>query len=130
MVDVTAELINGIKVSNLAKKATITLPYSKMREAILVVLEKEGFIKGFSKKGKKVIKTIEVELAYEEGGKPRIQGVEQISKYSRRLYYKANQAHSVRNGYGILVLTTPKGILTDRQARKEKVGGEPLFKIW
>ncbi len=130
MVDVTAELINNIKVSNLAKKATVTFPYSKMREALLTVLEKEGFIKSFAKKGKKVIKTIDVELAYEEDGKPRIQGVQLISKYSRRLYYKSKDVHSVRSGYGALILTTPKGILTDRQARKEKVGGEALFKIW
>jgi small subunit ribosomal protein S8 len=130
MVDVIAELINNIKVSNLAGKATVTLPYSKMRESILVVLQKGGFIKGFEKKGKKVIKTLEVELAYEDDKKPRIQGVQQISKYSRRMYIKASEAHSVRNGYGSLVLTTPKGIMTDRQARKEKVGGEALFKIW
>ena len=130
MVDIIAELINNIKVSNLAKKATVTFPYSKMREAVLTVLKKEGFIKGFEKNGKKIIKTIEVELAYEEDGSPKIQGVELISKYSRRLYYAAKDVHSVRTGYGSLVLTTNKGILTDRQARKEKVGGEALFKIW
>ncbi len=129
MVDVIGELINNIKVSSLAGKAIVTMPYSKMRESVLVVLEKEGYIKGFSKKGKKVVKTIDVELAHVEG-KPKIQGVQQISKYSRRLYVKASEAHSVRNGYGIMVLTTPKGIMTDRQARKEKVGGEALFKIW
>ena len=129
MVDVIAELINNIKVSNLAGKETVSLPYSKMRESVLTVLQREGYIKGFSKKGKKVIKNIEVELAYDDG-KPRIQGVQQISKYSRRLYFKASQAHTVRNGYGALVLTTPNGILTDREARKQKVGGEALFKIW
>jgi len=129
MVDVIAELINNLKIGNLAGKETVTLPYSKMRESILEVLQREGFIKSYSKKGKKVIKTLEVELAYEEG-KAKIQDVQQISKYSRRLYYKASEVHGVRSGYGALIITTPKGILTDRQARKEKVGGEPLFKIW
>jgi small subunit ribosomal protein S8 len=130
MVDVISELINNLKTGNTAKKAVVVLPYSKMREAILTTLQGEGFIKSFSKKGKKVIKTLEVELAYDEEGKPKIQGVELISKYSRRLYVKATEIRSVRSGYGALILTTPKGILTDRQARKEKVGGETLFKIW
>lgn len=130
MVDIIGELINNIKVSNLAKKATVTFPYSKLREAVLTVLKREGYVKDFEKQGKKVIKTIVVELAYDEAGQPRIAGVEQISKYSRRLYFGAKDIHSVRTGYGMMVLTTPKGILTDRQARKEKVGGEALFKIW
>ena len=130
MVDIIAELTNNLKISSLAGKETVTFPYSKLREAILTNLEAQGFIKSFAKKGKKVIKTITVELAYEADGSPKIQGVDQISKYSRRLYYKAGDVHSVRNGYGALILTTPKGIMSDRQARKEKVGGEPLFKIW
>ncbi len=130
MVDVIAELINNLKTASAAKKATATFPYSKMRESILITLEKEGFIKSFTKKGKKVIKTIEVELAYEEDKSPKILGVQQVSKYSRRLYYKADEIYPVRNGYGSLVITTPKGVMTDKQARKEKVGGEPLFKIW
>lgn len=130
MVDVISELINNLKTGNIAGKASITLPYSKMREAILTTLQAEGFIKSFAKKGKKVIKTIEVELAYEEGNKPKIQGVQLISKYSRRLYVKASEVRPVRSGYGSLVLTTPKGVMADKQARKEKVGGEALFKIW
>jgi small subunit ribosomal protein S8 len=130
MVDVIAELINNLKVGNAAKKAVATFPYSKMRESILVVLEKDGFIKSFSKKGKKVIKTLEVELAYNEDGSPRIEGIQQISKYSRRIYYKASDVRYVRSGYGALVLTTPNGVLNDKQARREKVGGEALFKIW
>ncbi|HYC34455.1 MAG TPA: 30S ribosomal protein S8, partial [Candidatus Paceibacterota bacterium] len=83
----------------------------------------------FSKKGKKVVKTLEVELMYEEG-KPRITDVERVSKFSRRVYQGAKDLKPVRNGYGIMVLTTPKGILSDKTARKEKVGGEALFKIW
>jgi small subunit ribosomal protein S8 len=129
MVDTISQLINGLKVSNLAKKDIVTFPYSKFKEAILTTLEKEGYVKSFSKKGKKVIKTLEVELAYVEG-KSKIEGVQQVSKNSRRLYFKSDEVHGVRNGYGLLVMTTPKGIMTDRQARKEKVGGEALFKIW
>ncbi|HEY1037445.1 MAG TPA: 30S ribosomal protein S8 [Candidatus Paceibacterota bacterium] len=129
MVDVIAELINNLKVSNKAGKASVTLPYSKFRESVLEVLKREGYILGFSKKGKKVIKAVEVELAYEDK-QPKIQGVQQISKYSRRMYTKSSEVRPVRSGYGSLILTTPKGIMVDKEARKEKVGGEVLFKIW
>ncbi len=129
MVDVIAELINNLKVSNKAGKATLVLPYSKFRESVLETLKKEGYIKDFSTKGKKVIKTIEVELAYEDN-EPKIQGVQQISKYSRRMYTKSSEVRPVRSGYGSLVLTTPKGVMVDKEARKAKVGGEALFKIW
>lgn len=129
MVSTISQFINGLKVSNIAKKDVVTFPYSKFKEAILTTLQKEGYVKSFSKKGKKAVKTLEVELAYEDG-KSRIEGVEQISKNSGRVYLKSTEIHGVRNGYGLLIVTTPKGIMTDRQARKEKVGGEALFKIW
>lgn len=129
MVDTIAQLITGLKNANHAGKASVSFPYSKMSEAVLEKLQKVGYVGSISKKGKKVFKNIEVDLVYEDG-KPKIEGVRQISKYSRRMYVKATEANSVRNGYGALVLTTPKGILVDWEARKQKVGGEPLFKIW
>ncbi|MEI6042054.1 MAG: 30S ribosomal protein S8 [bacterium] len=129
MVDPISQIIIHIKNANVAGKATTTLPYSKLKESILEVLKREGFIKDYSKKGKKVSKTLEIELIYVDG-KAKIEGVQQISKQSRRTYTKAKEIKSVLNGYGALILTTPNGIMTDRQARKEKVGGEVLFKIW
>ncbi len=129
MVDKISQLIHNLKVSNLAGKEILSLPHSNYTEEILKTLEKTGYIKSFSKKGKKAIKTLEIELAYEDG-KSKIEGVQQISKNSRRLYTSAADVHGVRNGYGILVLTTPKGVMTDAEARKAKVGGEPLFKMW
>ena len=129
MVDPISQIIINIKNANVAGKATATFPYSKLKESVFAVLKREGFIKDFSTKGKKVIKTIEVELSYVDG-KPRIDGVQQISKNSRRTYAKAKEIKPVLNGYGALILTTPMGILTDKEARKEKVGGEVLFKIW
>jgi len=129
MVDPISQIIINIKNANVAGKATATFPYSKLKESIFEVLKKEGYIKDVTKKGKKIIKTLEVELAYVDG-KPRIDGVQQISKNSRRTYAKAKEIKPVLNGFGALILTTPKGILTDKEARKEKVGGEVLFKIW
>lgn len=129
MVDTISSFIIKLKNANTAGKASVSFPYSKLREAILTTLAKEGFVKSISKKGKKIAKEIEAELVYEEG-KPKIMGVQQISKQSRRVYQGAKEIQSVRSGYGALILTTPKGVLTDREARKEKVGGEALFKIW
>lgn len=130
MVDTIAQLITGLKNANNAGKASTTFPYSKMTEAVLGALHKAGFVGSLSKHGnKKITKSIDVGLLYVDG-KPRIEGVEQVSKYSRRMYVKSSEANAVRNGFGALVLTTPKGILVDRDARKEKVGGEALFKIW
>ncbi len=129
MVDVIAELTNNLKVSNLAGKEVVTFPYSKFRESVLETLKRAGFIKSFEKKGKKVIKTIDVELAYEDG-KPAIQGVELISRYSRRMYAPVDAIKTVRSGYGALIVTTSQGVMTDREARKSKLGGEVLFKVW
>lgn len=129
MNDTIGDTLNRIKTAGAAGKETISVPFSNIIANILEVLQTEGFIKGFTKKGKKVIKTIDVELMYVDG-KPRINGTERISRPSRRMYGKASELTTVRQGYGALVLSTPKGILTDKDARTQKVGGELLFKIW
>ena len=87
------------------------------------------YIKQIKKTVKKGFPTLEVELVYGEK-KPKITEVERISKQSRRVYFNMKEIHSVRNGSGLLVLSTPKGILSGKEARKEQVGGEALFKIW
>jgi small subunit ribosomal protein S8 len=127
--DGIADLIVRIKNASDARKESVTIPHSKMKVAILEVLEKEGFVKEIVKKGKKVHKSIEVGLVYDEYG-PRVKGVERISKLSKRIYGGVKAMKPVKQGHGVLVVTTPKGIMTDAQARKEKVGGELLFKIW
>ncbi len=127
--DPIADLLNRIKNANLAGHKTVVAPYSKFKESILGLLEKEGFVKSFGKKGKKITRWIEIELAY-LGENPKIKGLERISKPGKRVYTKVDDVKSVRQGYGIMVLSTPKGVMTDREARKEKVGGEALFKIW
>lgn len=131
MVDQTAQLLNSLKMANRAKKATVVFSYTKFRENILNVLQTEGFIKSVTKKGKKVPQIeLDVELAYDENGDGKIQGIEQVSKNSRRMYQKVKELRPVKNGFGAMILTTPKGIMTERAARKEKVGGETLFRIW
>jgi small subunit ribosomal protein S8 len=127
--DGISDLIVRIKNASDARKESVTIPHSKMKAAILEVLEREGYVKGISKKGKKIHKSIEVGLVYDEYG-PRVKGVERVSKLSKRIYGGAKDLKPVKQGHGVLVITTPKGIMTDAEARKAKVGGELLFKIW
>ncbi len=127
--DSISDFIIQLKNASSARKQSFSVPHSKFKAAIAEVLEKEGFIKSANKKGKKVIKTLEIELVYENGA-PKVNDVKRVSKISKRLYYGVDQIRSVRQGFGRLILSTPKGILTDREAKKAKVGGEPLFKIW
>jgi len=127
--DVLANMIIMIKNAGLASHKTVVFPHSKLKESICACLKKEGFIADFSKKNRQGMPAIEVELLFVEN-KPKISNVERVSKQSRRVYLGAKEIHSVRNGTGMLVLSTPKGILSGKQARKEQVGGEVLFKIW
>lgn len=127
--DQIANMINMIKNGNRAGHESIVVSYSKIKHAIAECLVKEGFIKGVSKRTKKNSPVLEVSLAYADGA-PKVNGVDRVSKLSRRVYVGVKGIKSTRGGHGLTVLTTPKGILTDKQARKEMVGGEVLFKIW
>lgn len=128
--DHIADMITRIKNAQDVSKETIVLPYSKLKADIADVLEKAGYVTAVAKKGKKVVKTLELVLAYNEDGTPKVTGVDRVSKPSKRVYQGSKAIRPVLNGHGHIILSTPKGIMTGVQARKEKVGGEVLFKIW
>ena len=127
--DQISNMIIMMKNGSLAGKESVLVPYSKMKNAILECLKKEGYISAVAKKVKKDHPVLEVTLNYVEK-KPKIAEVERISKQSRRVYFGMKDIHSVRNGTGLLVLSTPKGIMSGKQARTEHVGGEALFRVW
>ncbi|MFH1200905.1 MAG: 30S ribosomal protein S8 [bacterium] len=127
--DSISNMIIMMKNASLANKEVVSMPYSKMKNAIAECLKKAGYISEISKKVKKGQPMLEVNLIY-INKKPKITEVERISKQSRRVYFGMKNIHSVRNGSGLLVLSTPKGILSGKEARKEQVGGEALFRIW
>jgi len=127
--DSISNMIIMLKNASLAGKQTVTFPASKIKNAIAECLKKEGYLGQISKKIKKGFPILEVELIYTDK-KPKISEVERISKQSRRVYFKMKDIHSIRNGSGLLVLSTPKGILSGKEARKEQVGGEALFRLW
>ncbi len=127
--DPISNMIVMIKNASDSRKESVVFPYSKIKVAILELLQKEGYIKSFGKKGKKVIKFIEVVLSY-DGKEGRINGVKRVSKTSKRVYFGTKEIKKVKNGVGSLIMSTPKGIMTDKMAREAKVGGEALFEIW
>ncbi|KND48062.1 MAG: ribosomal protein S8 [Parcubacteria bacterium C7867-006] len=129
MHDPIADMIVRMKNASDSRKESVVFPHSKLKLAILDVLMKNGFVKSFGKKGKKVAKFIEVVLSYDDNG-PKITGVERVSKTSKRVYSKSKEIRKVKNGLGLLVISTPKGIMTDKEAKAANVGGEALFKIW
>lgn len=127
--DSISNMIIMMKNASRVGKSTVSFPYSNLKNAILECLKKEGYISAFSKKAKKGLPVLEVELTY-ANGKPKINEVERVSKLSKRVYFGIKEIYPVKNGSGILVLSTPKGILSGKEAKKEQVGGEALFKIW
>ncbi len=128
--DPVGDLLVRLKNAGAVKKTTVSIPFSSFKLAIAEKLRDAGYISGIEKKGKKVRKTIDVVLKYNEAGIPVIRGARRISKPGRRMYRSVHEIRSVRYGTGSLILSTPKGIKTDKEARKEKIGGEALFEIW
>ena len=128
--DTVGDFIVQLKNAGAIGKASVAIPYSNFKLAIAEKLKDAGYVKAVEKKGKKVKKTLEVALKYSDAGEHAINGARRISKPGRRLYKSVLDIHPVRYGSGCLILSTPKGIKTDSEARKEKVGGEALFEIW
>ena len=127
--DSISNMIIMMKNGSLANKEVVSMPYSKIKNAIALCLKKEGYVGDVSKKVKKGQPILEVNLIYTDK-RPKITDVQRISKQSKRVYFGMKDIHTVRNGTGLLVLSTPKGILSGKDARREQVGGEALFKIW
>ena len=127
--DLIADMIVRMKNAVSSKKETVLFPYSKLTVAVAGVLERTGYIELLTKKSKKILKQTEAKIIYKDGN-PKFKGAKRISKLSKRVYRKIKDVTPVKSGHGSLILSTPKGILTDKEARKENVGGEALFQIW
>ncbi len=127
--DTIGDFIIRLKNAGAVGRENVSVPYSKLKQAIANKLAESGYISSVEVKGKDVKKTLEITLKY-TGKHSSIAGVKRISKPGRRLYSKVAEIHPVKFGKGHLILSTPKGILTDEEARKERVGGEKLFIVW
>jgi small subunit ribosomal protein S8 len=128
--DNIADFITQVKNAGHVGKTEVLFPYSKIIWNVADILVKEGYLASLEKKGKKMKKFVEVGILFIDGRTPKIAGVKRISKLSCRVYEKAKNLRAIRRGFGRVILSTPKGLMTDATASKEKLGGEVLFRIW
>jgi small subunit ribosomal protein S8 len=127
--DPISDLIIRLKNGSDARKSSVVVSRSKFVENVVHALKKAGYVSTIEKKGKDFSRELEVGLIYFDK-EPRIHGVERVSKSSRRIYLKAEDIRMYRSGFGNTFISTSKGIMIDVEAKKNKVGGEVLFKIW
>lgn len=128
--DFVADFLTVVRNAAMAKKDKVTAPSSKMAAKIAEILKEEGFVenvKTFSEDKKNFIR---IHLKYIRGKRAAIQGLHRISKPGRRVYVGCEEIPRVQGGLGIAIISTSKGIMTDRQARQQKTGGELLCKVW
>ncbi len=127
--DRVGDFIIRLQNAGAVGKPVVSLPYSSHLDAIARKLKELGYVADVGTKSAPK-KTLEVTLSYDAHGQHKIHGVKRVSKPGRRLYVAAHEAHGVKNGVGARIISTPKGILSDREARKVRAGGENLFEVW
>ena len=129
-IDPIADMLTRIRNANSIKQETVLIPQSKTKLAIAEILKKEGFIVDYKTNTQGSVSMIEVTLKYGPNGEKVIQGLKRISKPGLRMYANAEELPKVLNGLGIAIISTSKGIVTDKVARKMNVGGEVLAYVW
>lgn len=128
MTDPIADMLTRIRNAQLVRKGAVTIPYSKLKLAIATLLEKEGYVGGVTvaEEGRK---ELVIELLY-TGRTPKIQSITRESKPGHRNYRKADELPHILNGYGMAIISTSQGLMTDKDARSEGVGGEVLCSVY
>lgn len=127
--DPITDMLNRIRNAQAVLHPQVSLPFSNLKYEIAKILEKKGFIEKVAKIGKKEKKFIEITLKY-DNKVGAISGLRRISKPGQRIYLPAKKIKKVRGGYGIIIITTSKGLMADKEAKKQKLGGEILCEIW
>ena len=130
MSDVIADMLTRIRNANSAKHATVDIPASNMKKAIAQILVEEGYVKSYEVIDDGKQGTIRVTLKYQGNKQKVIRGLKRVSKPGLRIYAGYEDMPKVMNGLGIAIVSTSKGIMTDKTARREKVGGEILAFVW
>ena len=132
MSDPIADMLTRIRNAQMTEKQTVKMPSSKLKEALAAILQREGYIQGYeladdpSRPGR----TLEIQMKYTPERARTISGIRRISKPGLRVYTKADRLPRVLGGLGVAVLSTSQGLMTDREAREHKVGGEVLCYVW
>ena len=128
-----ADMLIGIKNAQAVRKEHVLVPFSEMKQEIVLILKAKGLITDFEKKKKKAKKFehdfIQITLKYEDN-EGALKGLKIISKPSRRMYIKASEIRPIRSGYGLAIISTPKGVMSSDEAKKQKLGGEIICEVW
>lgn len=130
MTDPIADMLTRLRNANSAYHETVTMPHSKMKSSIAEILQREGYIAGWSASDDVVGKTLTLNLKFGPSRERSIAGIRRVSKPGLRVYAKSTTLPKVLGGLGIAILSTSSGLLTDRQAHKKGVGGEVLAYVW
>ena len=130
MTDPIADMLTRIRNANTVKHETVDVPASNIKKEIVRILLEEGFVRGYDVIEDEKQGIIRIQLKYGQSGERVISGLKRISKPGMRVYAANHEIPKVLNGLGISVISTSKGILTDKQARKENVGGEVICYVW
>ena len=129
MTDPLGDMLTRIRNGQQAKKDSILSPASKLRARVLDVLQREGYIRGYSEEELAGQAGLRIDLKYFEG-QPAIQHLARVSKPGRRVYSASKELPRIRNGLGMTIVSTPKGVLSDAEAREQNVGGEVLAEVF
>ena len=132
MTDPIADMLTRIRNANVAMHDEVKMPASRLKESLAIVLEKEGYIEGFSiaENDSRPGSTLTITMKYSPERERVISGVKRISKPGLRVYTKADKVPRVLGGLGVAVLSTSQGLMSDREARKRRMGGEVLCYVW
>lgn len=128
--DPVSDMLIRIKNAALVKKECVSVLHSKLKLEIANILKEKGYLSSVETKGRKNRKLIDLEIAYGADGDPILHDVRKISKPSRKIYKKVSEIKPVKQGFGLAIISTSRGLKTDEGARKEKVGGEILCEVW
>ena len=129
MTDPISDMLTVIRNAQTVLHPTVEIPFSNLKYELAKILQKQGFIEQIEKKGKKTKRFIEITLKY-DNKRSVISGIRRISKPGQRIYLSALKIKKIKGGYGMSIISTSKGLMTDKEARKNKLGGEVLCAIW
>lgn len=130
MTDPITDMLNRIRNAQAVLHETVIIPFSKFKYEIAKILQKQGFVEEIEKKGRQTEKFFKMTLKYSKDKEPGISGLKRISKPGQRIYAGAKNIKSVGRGHGIAIVSTPEGLMIDREARKKKLGGEIICEVW
>lgn len=129
MTDPITDMLNQIRNAKALQKPEVLIPFSKLKNQIGLLLMQEGFVQDVKKIAKDKNKIMKVVLKY-DNGVSAIEGAKRVSKPGQRIYVKNTEIKKVRGGFGIAIISTPKGLMTNNQARQAKLGGEVMLEVW